>query len=91
MPPSLETEIDPRPKERVTETYPEIELGSEVEQTKPVPFLDRLQLLPVRRSIPWHIGKELPPEKSSESPRIQQRGACLLSTRGDVAKPPCER
>jgi hypothetical protein len=51
--------------------------------------LDGLRALPEVRSIPWHEGKELPPEKSTESPRSQTRGAFLLSTRGKIRNPPC--
>jgi hypothetical protein len=55
-----------------------------------IPFLDRLRALPEVRSIPWRPGQELPPERSIDSPRVQQRGAILLSTRGMVASSPCE-
>ncbi|PVH82697.1 hypothetical protein DL98DRAFT_513790 [Cadophora sp. DSE1049] len=56
-----------------------------------VPFLERLKTLPeVRPSIPWRPGQELPPEKAVDSPRVQQRGAVLLSTRGAVMPNPCE-
>ncbi|KAH7384866.1 hypothetical protein BKA64DRAFT_711986 [Cadophora sp. MPI-SDFR-AT-0126] len=56
-----------------------------------VPFLERLKRLPeVRPSIPWRPGQELPPEKAIDSPRVQQRGAVLLSTRGAVMPNPCE-
>ncbi|KAH7313060.1 hypothetical protein BKA65DRAFT_151257 [Rhexocercosporidium sp. MPI-PUGE-AT-0058] len=55
-----------------------------------VPFLERLRRLPeVRASIPWRPGQELPPEKAVDSPRVQQRGAILLSTRGTVMTNPC--
>jgi hypothetical protein len=55
-----------------------------------IPFLDRLRALPEVREIPWRPGQELPPERSIDSPRVQQRGAILLSTRGQVAPSPCE-
>ena len=55
-----------------------------------IPFLDRLRAVPEVRAIPWRPGQELPPEKSIDSPRVQQRGATLLSTRGTVAHRPCE-
>jgi hypothetical protein len=55
-----------------------------------IPFLDRLRALPEARSIPWRPGQELPPERSVDSPRVQQRGAILLSTRGKVSPSPCE-
>ncbi|KAH8784232.1 hypothetical protein F5882DRAFT_439451 [Hyaloscypha sp. PMI_1271] len=55
-----------------------------------IPFLDRLQALPEVREIPWRRGQDLPPDKSIDSPRVQQRGAILLSTRGAVAPIPCE-
>lgn len=55
-----------------------------------VPFLDRLRALPEVRSIPWRPGQELPPEKSVDSPRVQQRGAILLSTRGAVTDTQCD-
>jgi len=55
-----------------------------------IPFLDRLRALPEVRSIPWRPGQELPPERSIDSPRVQQRGAILLSTRGRRAEKPCE-
>ena len=55
-----------------------------------IPFLDRLRAVPEVRAIPWRLGQELPPERSIDSPRVQQRGATLLSTRGAVAPSPCE-
>ncbi|KAL5316818.1 hypothetical protein ACEPPN_015869 [Leptodophora sp. 'Broadleaf-Isolate-01'] len=56
-----------------------------------IPFLERLKRLPeVRPSIPWRPGQELPPEKAIDSPRVQQRGAILLSTRGVAMVNPCE-
>ncbi|KAE9363713.1 hypothetical protein N431DRAFT_474722 [Stipitochalara longipes BDJ] len=55
-----------------------------------IPFLDRLRAVPEVRAIPWRPGQELPPERSIDSPRVQQRGATLLSTRGAVAPSPCE-
>ncbi|TAQ91051.1 hypothetical protein B7494_g585 [Chlorociboria aeruginascens] len=54
-----------------------------------IPFLDRLRALPKVRPVPWRVGQELPPEKSTDSPRVQQRGACLLSTRGKIVETPC--
>ena len=54
-----------------------------------LPFLDRLKALPEVRPIPWRPGQELPPERSTESPRVQQRGALLLVTRGQRVEPPC--
>src|SRR6187402_1592968 len=54
-----------------------------------VPFLDRLRALPEKRAVPWRPGQELPPERSINSPRVQQRGAILLSTRGAVTETPC--
>jgi hypothetical protein len=51
--------------------------------------LEGLRALPEVRPIPWQSGKELPPEKSTESPRSQTRGAFLLSTRGQIRDPPC--
>ncbi|OWP05539.1 hypothetical protein B2J93_7883 [Marssonina coronariae] len=50
-----------------------------------IPFLDRLRALPELRPIPWRPGQELPRERSFDSPRVQQRGATLLSTRGAIA------
>lgn len=62
--------------------------------TKPnpdyVPFLERLRRIPQVREIPWRPGQELSPEKAEDSPRVQQRGACLLSTRGKVMELKCE-
>ncbi len=55
-----------------------------------VPFLDRLRALPEVRAVPWRPGQELPPERAINSPRVQQRGATLLSTRGAVAPTPCD-
>ncbi|KAF8857947.1 hypothetical protein BDZ45DRAFT_726411 [Acephala macrosclerotiorum] len=55
-----------------------------------IPFLERLRRLPPVREIPWRPGQELPPEKAEESPRVQQRGAILLSTRGKVMELKCE-
>ncbi len=57
--------------------------------TAHIPFLDRLRALPEVRPIPWRPGQELGPEKSTESPRVQQRGAILLSTRGHPPENPC--
>lgn len=51
--------------------------------------LEALRALPEVRQIPWHDGKELPPEKSTQSPRSQTRGAFLLVTRGEIRNPPC--
>lgn len=53
-------------------------------------LLDRLQKLEQVRPIPWRAGQELPPDKSTHSSRVQQRGATLLSTRGVVSNPPCQ-
>lgn len=50
-------------------------------------FLARLAQLPMQRSLPWREGQELPPERSTGSQRVQQRGACLLATRGNVSNP----
>lgn len=51
--------------------------------------LDPLRRLPEVRPIPWYTGKELPPEKATESTRVQTRGACLLASRGKANDPPC--
>jgi hypothetical protein len=51
--------------------------------------LDPLRALPEVRPIPWYTGKELPTDKSTESTRVQTRGACLLASRGKVNDPPC--
>ena len=53
-------------------------------------FLGRLSQLPMQRPLPWREGQELPPERSTGSPRVQQRGACLLATRGNVNDRPCD-
>jgi hypothetical protein len=53
-------------------------------------FLGRLSQLPMQRSLPWREGQELPPERSTGSPRVQQRGACLLATRGNINDRPCD-
>ncbi|EDN93923.1 predicted protein [Sclerotinia sclerotiorum 1980 UF-70] len=51
-------------------------------------FLDRIKVLPEMRDLPWRDGQALPPEKSTESQRVQQRGACMVATRGRImAKP----
>lgn len=52
-------------------------------------YLDSLRALPEIRPIPWMPGKELPPDKSTESPRTQTKSAFLLSTRGKINDPPC--
>ena len=52
-------------------------------------YLDGLRALPEVRPIPWIPGKELPPEKATESQRSQTRGAFLLATRGMIRNPPC--
>jgi len=54
-----------------------------------LPFLERLRALPILRPIPWRPGQELPAEKAMDSPRVQSRGAILLSTRGKVMDTPC--
>jgi hypothetical protein len=51
--------------------------------------LDPLRALPELRLIPWYQGKELPLHKSTESTRVQTRGASLLASRGEVRDPPC--
>lgn len=51
--------------------------------------LDRLRALPEIRPIPWYPGKELPPEKSILSDRVQTRSACLMASRGRINDPPC--
>jgi hypothetical protein len=51
--------------------------------------LDPLRALPELRPIPWYAGKELSKDKSTESSRVQTRGACLLASRGIVNDPPC--
>lgn len=51
--------------------------------------LDPLRALPEIRPIPWYAGKELPIDKSTESTRVQTRGACLLASRGQVQNQPC--
>ena len=51
--------------------------------------LNPLRALPELRPIPWHSGKELSPDKSTQSTRVQTRGACLLASRGNVNDPPC--
>jgi Protein of unknown function (DUF3716) len=51
--------------------------------------IDRLRGLPEVRPIPWYPGKELPPEKSTQSDRVQTRSACLMASRGRVNDPPC--
>ncbi|EPE24858.1 hypothetical protein GLAREA_11439 [Glarea lozoyensis ATCC 20868] len=58
---------------------------------KLVSVLSELEALPEIRPIPWIEGKELPPEKSTESLRTQTRGGYLLSTRGNIQTPPCTR
>lgn len=52
-------------------------------------FLDRISVLPEMREIPWRDGQALPVKRSSESSRVQQRGACLVATRGRVVQKPC--
>ena len=52
-------------------------------------YLDSLRALPEVRPIPWMPGKELPPDKSTESPRTQTKSAFLLSTRGKINDPGC--
>ncbi|KAG0649516.1 hypothetical protein D0Z07_4336 [Hyphodiscus hymeniophilus] len=52
-------------------------------------FLSRLSQLPIQRPLPWRTGQDLPPERSSESDRVQQRGASLLAARGTIATEPC--
>lgn len=72
--------------------------GDERNQSRPsskpnpdyIPFLERLRRIPQVREIPWRPGQELPAEKAEDSPRVQQRGAILLSTRGKVMELKCE-
>ncbi|CAD6449431.1 e8e68739-87ce-4a9f-adb7-2e91cf163cd9 [Sclerotinia trifoliorum] len=52
-------------------------------------FLDRIKVLPEMRDLPWREGQTLPPEKSTESQRVQQRGACMVATRGRIMAKPC--
>ena len=61
------------------------------ERTTGPTFLSRLSHLPTQRPLPWRLGQELPPERSLDSERVQQRGASLLATRGDVAGEPCSQ
>jgi hypothetical protein len=56
---------------------------------RPLDALERLRAVPAVREIPWYEGKELPPDKSTESTRVQTRDACLLAARGEVQHPPC--
>ncbi|KAL2061105.1 hypothetical protein VTL71DRAFT_9157 [Oculimacula yallundae] len=81
--------------DRSLQPKPELEKRTPSPTSKPhsnyTSFLDRLKLVPeVRSSIPWRPGQELPPEKALDSTRVQQRGATLLSTRGNVMATPCE-
>jgi len=102
MPPAVdELDIGPHdpqfksnPDEQTRETNQHTSATQDArQQARPVsmhiPFLDRLRALPEVRQIPWRPGQELPPEKSIDSPRVQQRGAVLLSTRGGEAPSPC--
>jgi hypothetical protein len=57
--------------------------------TAHVSFLDRLRTVPEVRPIPWRPGQELPAERSIDSPRMQQRGAIMLATRGHISEKPC--
>ncbi|KAB8301397.1 hypothetical protein EYC80_003271 [Monilinia laxa] len=52
-------------------------------------FLDRIRVLPEMRDLPWRAGQSLPPEKSTDSQRVQQRGACMVATRGRIMPKPC--
>ncbi|KAM0149985.1 hypothetical protein ACHAQE_009134 [Botrytis cinerea] len=52
-------------------------------------FLDRIKVLPEMRDLPWREDQELPPERSTESQRVQQRGACMVATRGRIMTNPC--
>lgn len=56
---------------------------------RPGDSLDKLRALPKVREIPFYEGKELPADRSTESTRVQTRGACLLASRGEVQTPPC--
>ncbi|PMD23385.1 hypothetical protein NA56DRAFT_701671 [Hyaloscypha hepaticicola] len=102
MPPAVdELDIGPHdpqyksnPEEQTRETNQHTSATQDArQQARPgsmhIPFLDRLRALPEVRLIPWRPGQELPPEKSIDSPRVQQRGAVLLSTRGGEAPSPC--
>ncbi|QSZ33595.1 hypothetical protein DSL72_005163 [Monilinia vaccinii-corymbosi] len=51
-------------------------------------FLDRIRVLPEMRDLPWRAGQSLPPEKSTDSQRVQQRGACMVATRGRIMPKP---
>lgn len=93
--PPYEFKIDEQDRETSQQT-PATQTAREQARSSPrpgsihIPFLDRLRALSEVRSIPWRPGQELPPERSIDSPRVQQRGAILLSTRGSVAPSPCE-
>ncbi|KAF8857534.1 hypothetical protein BDZ45DRAFT_432105 [Acephala macrosclerotiorum] len=51
--------------------------------------IETLRRLPEVRSIPWKVGKQIGPEKSTQSDRPQTRGAYMLVTRGEIRNPPC--
>lgn len=57
---------------------------------KPDLYLDILKSYPKVREIPWRPGQEVERAKAEDSPRSQQRGACLLATRGKVMELKCE-
>lgn len=58
--------------------------------TKPPGYLERIASLPKIRELPWRPGQALGAERSTDSPRVQQKGACLVATRGKIADVPCE-
>ncbi|KAE8444495.1 hypothetical protein EG329_000479 [Mollisiaceae sp. DMI_Dod_QoI] len=105
MPPSVHDYDLDRGDQLVQTNFGEAEAGSSFQngasdnQLRPsysakpnpdyIPFLERLRRIPSVREIPWRPGQELPPEKAEDSPRVQQRGAILLSTRGKVMELKC--
>jgi hypothetical protein len=92
LPRYAQHEFNPNP--RGAASYATSPLGSTdnsttKEQKPGVDALESLRALPEVRLIAWVPGKELPPEKSTESPRSQTRGAFLLATRRHARNPPC--
>ncbi|RDW79607.1 hypothetical protein BP6252_04245 [Coleophoma cylindrospora] len=53
-------------------------------------YFHALEALPTQRAIPWKKGKEMPPEKSLMSARVQVRTGCILSIKGQPVEPKCD-
>ncbi|KAG9236707.1 hypothetical protein BJ875DRAFT_209315 [Amylocarpus encephaloides] len=77
------------PASSIRNMSPTSRSSSRRRKAAPAYALTHLQALPEIRPIPWILGRELPPEKSTNSSRPQTKGAFMLLTRGEIKNPPC--